>query len=86
MKTVVLMFALGGGAFAQTTLNASEDLVRLGIASVNIVPNEAGQDTGPPLFHGGALCKEPPVLPRHSQSGRLLFPNSAILRRARRVG
>lgn len=38
MKTVVLMFALGGGAFAQTTLNASEDLVRLGIASRTSFP------------------------------------------------
>ena len=57
MKTVVLLFALGGGAFAQTTLNVSEDLVRLGAASANIVPNQPGQDTGPPLYQAVLYAK-----------------------------
>lgn len=60
MKTIVplvLLFALGGAAFAQTTLNVSEDLVRLGVASANIVPNQPGQDAGPPLFRAVLYAK-----------------------------
>ena len=32
---------------AQTTLNMSEDLLRLGIASANMVPNQSAVDAGP---------------------------------------
>jgi hypothetical protein len=35
---------------AQTTLNVSEDLIRLGIASSNMVPNQPSQDAGPIFF------------------------------------
>jgi uncharacterized protein (TIGR03437 family) len=34
-------------AFGQTRLNLSEDLVRLGIASTNMLPNQPAQDSGP---------------------------------------
>ncbi len=39
-------------AFAQTTLNLSEDLVRLGIASSNMAPNQSALDAGPLLVAG----------------------------------
>jgi uncharacterized protein (TIGR03437 family) len=37
-------------AAAQSTLNVSEDLVRLGIASTNMVPNQPSLDAGPLFF------------------------------------
>ena len=47
-----LGIVLGGVASAQTTLNLSEDLVRLGIASSNMTPNQPGLDSGPLLQQG----------------------------------
>src|SRR5882762_10152798 len=49
MKSMRLLFFLAAcsSAFAQTTLNMSRDLVRLGIATSNMVPNEAALDSGP---------------------------------------
>src|SRR5258706_13695387 len=46
MKVLLASLALGCGSFAQTTLNVSQDLVRLGIASSNIVPNQPSLDAG----------------------------------------
>src|SRR5690349_5359792 len=37
-------------AVAQSILNMSVDLVRLGIASSNLVPNQPGLDAGPLFF------------------------------------
>ncbi|GEM_PF-1268477 len=39
-------------AFAQTTLNLSQDLVRLGIATANMTPNQPSLDSGPLLQQG----------------------------------
>ena len=54
MRTMIMSLAavLGvrSAAIAQTTLNVSEDLVRLGIASTNIVPNQPDLDAGPLFF------------------------------------
>lgn len=36
--------------FAQSTLNMAEDLVRLGIAATNMVPNQPSLDAGPLFF------------------------------------
>ncbi len=51
MKTTVLNLALLFGVIqvvsAQTTLNMSQDLVRLGIASSNMAPNQPSLDAGP---------------------------------------
>ena len=50
MKTIVILLALGRVAFAQTTLNVSQDLVRLRIASSNMVPDRPDLDAGPLFF------------------------------------
>jgi hypothetical protein len=53
MKRLGIIFAaamLCGTAFAQTTLNLSEDLVRLGIATTNMTPNQPSLDAGPLFF------------------------------------
>jgi uncharacterized protein (TIGR03437 family) len=53
MKTFCALLAISGvcgSAFAQSTLNMSEDLVRLGIASTNMVPNQPNLDAGPLFF------------------------------------
>ena len=54
MRTVaavglVILFGSARLACAQTTLNMSEDLVGLGIASTNMVPNQPTLDAGPLL-------------------------------------
>ena len=54
MRTIIVWLAVVCGvwpaAFAQTTLNLSEDLVPLGIASTNMVPNQPSLDAGPLFF------------------------------------
>jgi hypothetical protein len=44
-------------ASAQTTLNMSEDLLRLGIASTNMVPNQPTLDAGPLFVQAVAYAK-----------------------------
>ena len=44
-----LFFCAIAPAFGQTTLNVSQDLVRLGIASSNMLPNQPSQDSAPLL-------------------------------------
>ncbi len=44
VRLLVVWLAISGSAFAQTTLNLSQDLVRLGIAATNMVPNQPGLD------------------------------------------
>ena len=60
MRTIFVWLAVLCGvrsaALAQTTLNVSEDLVRLGIASTNIVPNQPETDTGLINMHGFSAC------------------------------
>src|SRR6516225_4287059 len=50
MKTIFLSLVLVWAAAAQTTLNLSEDLVGLGIAASNMVPNNPNLDAGPLFF------------------------------------
>ncbi len=50
MKTAFAGFVLGGMSFAQTTLNVSQDLVRLRIAAANMAPNQSSLDSGPLFF------------------------------------
>ena len=53
LKSVPVLAVLQVAAFSQsTTLNLSQDLVRLGIASANMVPNQPTQDAGPLLTTG----------------------------------
>jgi hypothetical protein len=47
---VTLVCAVRSAAFAQTSLNISQDLVSLGIASTNMVPNQPTLDAGPLFF------------------------------------
>lgn len=46
----MLLLVFVCATFGQTTLNMSQDLLRLGIASTNMVPNQPGQDAGPLFF------------------------------------
>jgi hypothetical protein len=48
----VVFCVLRGVAYAQTTLNLSQDLTTLGIAGTNMVPNQPSLDAGP-LFMAG---------------------------------
>lgn len=48
-----MLAILSAAAFGQTTtLNLSQDLVRLGIASTNMVPNQPSLDSGPLMENG----------------------------------
>ena len=47
---LALLSSIAATALAQATLNMSEDLVRLGIASSNMLPNQPSQDSGPLFF------------------------------------
>jgi hypothetical protein len=49
-KVVLAWLVAASAATAQMTLNLSEDLVRLGIASGNMVPNDPTVDAGPLFF------------------------------------
>ena len=50
MKSVLLSLVFVCAASAQVTLNLSQDLVRLGIASTNMLPNRRDLDAGPLFF------------------------------------
>ena len=54
---VVFFAALAGGASAQV-LNMSHDLLTLGIAASNIVPNQPNLDSGPLLFQAVAYANQ----------------------------
>ena len=51
-RLVTVALVVVKAALAQTTLNLSEDLVRLGIASSNMVPNQPTLDSGPLMQSG----------------------------------
>ena len=57
MKIIFLLLVLVGPAAAQTTLNLSEDLVGLGIAASNMVPNTPTLDAGPLFFRAVAYAQ-----------------------------
>jgi hypothetical protein len=57
MKIILVSFVLGWAAYGQNTLNMSQDLVRLGIASTNLVPNDPTQDSGPLFFRAMLAAK-----------------------------
>ena len=42
-------------ALAQTTLNMSEDLVRVGAAPANMTPHQPSQDSGPRIAAAGSI-------------------------------
>ena len=52
-----VLFGTSSGALAQTTLNLSQDLVRLGIAATNMTPNQSALDAGPLLLAGVNYAK-----------------------------
>src|ERR1043166_8071160 len=74
MRTIFVWLAVLCGvrsaALAQTTLNVSEDLVRLGIASTNIVPNQPSLDAGPLFFRAVLYAK-------NNQIGRVIADRGA---------
>jgi hypothetical protein len=47
---ILVWLAFGSVALAQSSLDMSQDLVRLGIASLNMVPNQPDLDAGPLLL------------------------------------
>jgi uncharacterized protein (TIGR03437 family) len=49
LAVLPVFFCAIAPAFGQTTLNVSQDLVRLGIASSNMLPNQPSQDSAPLL-------------------------------------
>jgi len=51
-KVLLALLGVGCTVSAQPTLNLSEDLVKLGIASQNMVPNQPSVDAGPLFFQG----------------------------------
>ena len=57
--------------FAQTTLNLSQDLVKLGIAATNMVPNQPTLDAGPPFFRAVLYAQ-------NHQIGRVIADPGAI--------
>jgi hypothetical protein len=57
MKIIFLLLVLVGTAAAQSTLNLSQDLVALGIAASNMVPNNPTLDAGPLLFRAVLYAK-----------------------------
>ncbi len=65
MRTVVMLmlswFALAGAGFAQGMLNASQDLVRLGIASSNMEPNRPSLDAGPLFLRAVNYANSHPI-------------------------
>jgi hypothetical protein len=61
MRTIIVWLAVVCGvrsaAFAQTTLNMSQDLVRLRIASTNMAPNQPDLDAGPLFFQAVSYAR-----------------------------
>src|SRR3981189_3018925 len=55
---LVLVVLFGCVATAQTSLNMSQDLVRLGIASTNMVPNQPALDAGPLFMQAVAYAPQ----------------------------
>jgi hypothetical protein len=69
-KLVVASLAIAFAGNAQTTLNLSEDVVRLGIASGIMVPNDPTIDAGPIFFRAVLYAK-------NHQIGRVIADRSA---------
>jgi hypothetical protein len=59
MRIILLLLAVvvHSPALAQTSLNMSQDLVNLGIASTNMVPNQPTLDAGPLFFRAVLYAK-----------------------------
>src|SRR5262245_60741773 len=58
---------------AQTTLNMSRDLVRLGIFSSNMVPNQATQDAARPFFAAVQYAKSNQIAQLIADPGSYYF-------------
>ena len=52
MRALVLLLVLACAGLSQETLNVSRDLIRLGIAPANMIPNQPSLDAGPLLSRG----------------------------------
>jgi hypothetical protein len=64
MKTLCACLVYCGlccAALAQSTLNMSQDLVKLGIASTNLVPNQPSLDAGPLFFRAVSYARVNPI-------------------------
>jgi hypothetical protein len=73
MKTIVMLLALGGAAVAQSTLNMSQDLVQLGIATSNMIPNRPDLDAGPLFFRAVIYTKTHPISRVIAEPGAYYF-------------
>jgi hypothetical protein len=72
-----VLAVLPRAALAQTTtLNLSEDLVRLGIASTNIVPNQPTLDAGPLLTSGVSYATSHQIATVIADLGTYYFDSS----------
>ena len=56
-RTLYAFALLSASLFAQTTLNLSKDLIRLGVAGGNMVPGQPALDSGPLLTAGIAYAQ-----------------------------
>ena len=57
MVWLAVVYGLRSAALAQTSLNLSQDLAGLGIASTNMLPNRPDLDAGPLFFQGVGYAK-----------------------------
>jgi hypothetical protein len=63
-------------AFGQTTLNLSEDLVRLGIAPTNMAPNQPSQDSSPRFVVGVEYAQNHQIPTVIADAGAYYFSNA----------
>lgn len=76
MRFLSLLFVLFVGSRpipAETTLNLSEDMVRLGIAPTNLVPNQPTLDAGPLLMQGVSYASSHKIATVIVNSGSYYF-------------
>src|SRR5215469_3815413 len=58
VRSLTLTLLTAGFVAGQTTINLSEDLVRLGVASINMLPNQPNQDAGPLLVQATSYAQQ----------------------------
>ena len=61
IRGLLVCWAICSPAFAQSTLNMSRDLVPLGIASTNLVPDSPDLDAGPLFFKAVTYARNHPI-------------------------
>src|SRR6516225_405025 len=73
MVWLAVVYGLRSAALAQTSLNLSQDLAGLGIASTNMLPNRPDLDAGPLFFQGVSYAKAHQISRVIADSGSYYF-------------